>query len=521
MGSFPDQGEKGLSQNDALVRYRKKTPAVSRCCVIVLAIEFLIVIALGVGLIISAFPMTPASTSTVTEDLDVAQLMVRALNAGNHTYGFPNATRATHFPHGTGNPVEVVTLTSTLNQIKTVTAAPFDEVETQTTSTRLNTTVITGQVMETVVGSTVTHHGDISLTSAISVVIATVTVTEDQIPSPTETAILSANPANATISGTGQETWSDTTVTFTPTVTLTRTVTEDHPLVKSNTTGSGVVSTIESTTTVVGSTSTIHITRDNTVYTTLMPQSTEHPDDESELSGTVYITVTQTVTPTATEAKTTGIFKPFGQDKEPSTVTSTMTDCSTEVGVLEAPEVNTEVTTPVIGGYTTTVGVEVTVTVHPANQTSPRSETVTFTTPVTYIPPSDVVAVTEHHTITHTEMVTRTILATVNGSVIEQETAEAELSQELVTITRTVTLTGASDHAVTPVPVFPRANGTTITTLLSTGTSGPAMSFSNATTTTAVLVSGGEKRAELFGVGVGGGAYFSSIVIVAAAALLL
>ncbi|KAL2752715.1 hypothetical protein ACRALDRAFT_2061182 [Sodiomyces alcalophilus JCM 7366] len=419
--------------------------------------------------------------------------MVRALNVGNYTYGFPNATRTAPFLRGTGNHVEeVVTSTSTLSQIETVTA----------------------QIMETVVGSSVAHHEDASLAHAKSIVVATVTVTEDPISGPTETAILSANAFDGTVIGGGEATWSETTVTFTPTVTLTRTVTEDYPSVESNIEAAAA---IESTTIVFGGTTTVHVTQDNTIYTTILPEPTEHSGEECDMAETVYITVTQTITPTASVVKTSsGIFESFGQEQEFSTMTSAMTDCSAETLAHTSTEV------------------EVTVTVHPVQSTpgSPLSEDTQTSTqfspvtePVSSILPSDVVAITEYHTITHTEMVTRTILATVSGSIVEQETAEVALSKELVTVTRTlqrnttVTLTGTSGHKVTPVPVFLTANGTAITTLLSTGTPGTMMPFANGTTTAPVLVSGGEKGAEPFRVG--GGAYFCSAIVLAAAALLI
>lgn len=206
---------------------------------------------------------------------------------------------------------------------------------------QLDASFVTDQIMETVVENPVTHHEGSSPAHAKSVVVATMTVTENQISSPT-------------VTGGVEETWSETTtVTFTPTVTLTRTVTEDYTSAEYDIAGAEATTPIRSSTIPVdGGATTVHVTQDSTIYHTLLPQPTDRPDEACDMAETVYITMTRTVIPTAADVKSSsGIFEPSasGQEHEFSrelvTVTRTMqrNTTVTPAGVSEQVQTATPV----------------------------------------------------------------------------------------------------------------------------------------------------------------------------------
>ncbi|EEY20641.1 predicted protein [Verticillium alfalfae VaMs.102] len=240
----------------------------------------------------------PAASDTVTTtDTVVADdTVVETINGGTITR-YRNATH-------------------TFTQYQTVTSGVTEAVIETILATE------TAEIVETVIGSTLTvvEHSMATLTVTVDAeessvvapeVTSTVMASEESSslipPSVTSTAIVSdgassaissdmtTEVASSSVSSNFSTSTTETTVTVTPTVSLTTTVTVEAP------TG---VATIMATTTVVGGTTTVRVTRDHTVFTTLIPVQTEVPQT-CAADQTVFITVTEVASPMPVETTTT------------------------------------------------------------------------------------------------------------------------------------------------------------------------------------------------------------------------
>ncbi|KAM0591679.1 hypothetical protein ACHAPN_007160 [Verticillium nonalfalfae] len=206
--------------------------------------------------------------------------------------------------------------THTFTQYQTVTSGVTEAVIETILATE------TAEIVETVIGSTLTvvEHSMATLTVTVDAeessvvapeVTSTVMASEESSflipPSVTSTAIVSGGASSAissdmttevassSVSSNFSTSTTETTVTVTPTVSLTTTVTVEAPT---------DVATIMATTTVVGGTTTVRVTRDHTVFTTLIPVQTEVPQT-CAADQTVFITVTEVASPMPVETTTT------------------------------------------------------------------------------------------------------------------------------------------------------------------------------------------------------------------------
>ncbi|KAG7121689.1 hypothetical protein HYQ45_014381 [Verticillium longisporum] len=169
--------------------------------------------------------------------------------------------------------------THTFTQYQTVTSGVTEAIVKTILATE------TAEIVETVIGSTLT---------VVEHSMATLTVTVDA----EESSVVAPEVASSSVSSSSRSSsisTTETTVTVTPTVSLTTTVTVEAPM---------DIATIMATTTVVGGTTTIRVTRDHTVFTTLIPVQTEVPQT-CAADQTVFITVTEVASPMPVETTTT------------------------------------------------------------------------------------------------------------------------------------------------------------------------------------------------------------------------
>ncbi|KAF3345826.1 Granaticin polyketide synthase putative ketoacyl reductase 2 [Verticillium dahliae VDG2] len=209
--------------------------------------------------------------------------------------------------------------THTFTQYQTVTSGVTEAIVETILATE------TAEIVETVIGSTLTviEHSMATLTVTVDAeessvvapeVTSTVMASEESsslIPPPVTSTVTVSGGVSSAISSdvttevasssvssslsTSSTSTTETTITVTPTVSLTTTVTVEAPT---------DVATIMATTTVVGGTTTIRVTRDHTVFTTLIPVQTEVPET-CAAGQTVLITVTKVASPVPVETTTT------------------------------------------------------------------------------------------------------------------------------------------------------------------------------------------------------------------------
>lgn len=336
-----------------------------------------------------------------------------------------------------------------------------------------------------------------------------------------------------------------TTVTYRTTIfdtrveTIIHTVVEDLSSAPSATTTSDVLaepgeplsttslplSEVETATESVFFTTTLQVTETLDVVETSEVARTDRVFTTVTIPGRTHATtnvVTVTLQPEPAETLEMNTETEVQTIVETEVLTSILTNVETQVSEITS---GGALTTVIIPGRTSTVEARTTITVQPAPDAVETMEDVTTVFEEVHTTEM-VVPITEYQTLTRTDLVTQTIVRTIDGSQVQQETTRVEEATEVVTITQTIglntTLVVTADvettaTLTTTAPSFdPAKNSTITTTLVSTGhvVEGTPMQH---TTTSAVLVSGVEKRAE----SLSKGGPFMSLLLAIAGLLIL